>query len=260
MRQSLGVEVMKLLADVGELGWSIYIDRDVEVITYPERYCLYKKPVALPVDFPFNKELQDGFGFNGVEHSDIIKYFKSKGIEIDSSQSLNSSKKQLVGVKVKPYEVTTTYEPNIIVFPRCRTYKGFSDRNLSEAFYRELLQSLCVKFNKNKIISIGSTKGAYNINLSNSNYNNLIGKTSIQEMIDIISSARVCIGGASAPPKFSLLQGTPTYVIGHEKHRVTVEENWSNTKVGFCEIPKYGYAHVDSNVITAIMRFVDGCK
>lgn len=249
---------MKVLADVGELGWSIYLKgRDIPVMTYPERFCLHKNPVALPVDFPFNKALQNGFGFKDVKHSDIIKYFHGNGIEIDSSQKLDCDKDQIKDLNIKPYEVVNRHDLDIIVFPRCRVDEGFSKRNLPEAFYRELLQKLCVEFNENKIISIGSTKGSYNINLSNSNYTNLVGNTSIQDMIDYVSSAKVCIGGASAPPKYSLLQGTPTYVIGHEKYRVTVEENWSNTKVGFCEIPKYGYAHIDTNCINGIMRFID---
>jgi hypothetical protein len=78
-----------------------------------------------------------------------------------------------------------------------------------------------------------------------------------QELIDVCTNARVVIGAQSAPPKLALLQGTRTYMVGHEKERHTVTENWMGSEVGFYEVGKGKYHELDiEDCVNKTMEFI----
>lgn len=83
---------------------------------------------------------------------------------------------------------------------------------------------------------------------------------SIQDLIDRCQVADVAIGSQSAPPKITLLQGVPTFIIGNERVRHVDLENWMKTKVGFYGVTKETYLNFDfSKCINEIKLFVRSC-
>jgi hypothetical protein len=106
--------------------------------------------------------------------------------------------------------------------------------------------------------TIGTKDGAYNIEIERTNYINWIGRSaSLQDLIDRCQSAVAAVGSQSAPPKISLLQGVPTFIIGHQEKRHARTENWMNTKVGFYEIGKRRYSTFNSRTCARkIVKFV----
>ena len=64
----------------------------------------------------------------------------------------------------------------------------------------------------------------------------------------------------SAPMKLALLQGVPSFMIGHEQERHVKQENWAATKAGFYSISKADYNTADvTDCIDEIVNFIRGC-
>lgn len=284
---------MLFFADIGELGWSLYLSAHVRwlaknhkaviVATSEARMCLYEKAatyiVPLPIDFgkKYKHFSQDGFGLYGVSCGELRQYFE-QNIPADyiipsyfDFRCRRISTKQMI---YAPYTSSPTagQQSRILVFPRVRhTFYPRTDlkikhpnhhgkRNLPCSFYKDLIAQLCTEFPGNEITCVGTVSGAYNIIDTGrfANYSNLVGMTgSLQDLIDMCVSARAAIGGASAPPKISMLQGVPTVVIGHEEKRVVEEENWMKTRCMFWPIQLSEYNEFRSNkCIKKIVEFI----
>ena len=123
----------------------------------------------------------------------------------------------------------------------------WTNRNLPIGFYSYLIKRLCDEFPELIVRTIGTKEGAYDIRIKRkSNYINWVGKGGdLQDLIDWCQSAVVAVGSQSSPPKISLLQGVPTFIIGHQKARHIQKDNPMNTKIGFYEINKKEYAKID---------------
>ena len=269
--------------DVGELGWSLYLsahirwrkkitDSKVVVITLPDRKCLYvglaDNIIKVPKEFgeKFNLDKQDSNGIRKVSQNEIKSYFASyvpdgyRFAEPREYPTKITSESRIFA----PYDYKTLPENSkeILVFPRCR--KGLWERgNLPIEFYSYLIKRLCDEFPELIVRSIGTKEGAYNIKLKRkSNYINWVGKGgNLQDFIDKCQSAIAAVGSQSAPPKLSLLQGVPTFMIGHQKHRHVEKENWMNTKVGFYGVNKNEYANIDVKKCTKeIVDFIRRVK
>jgi hypothetical protein len=262
-----------VFVDVGELGWSLYLsghiqwlkkyysDEHIIVFTACHRKVLFEgadETRDIPAEFYSkysacpqmcfgllenirklvgNRELRIFFRQYFPEDYRIPNYFDFKNSWITKNKVL-----------FQPYRVKNKYPfKNILVFPRCRLSQPHHKRNLPQEFYEKLILALCSEFPRHMVISVGSLNGAYTINLGNPNYKNCVGEnTSVQDVIDFCPMSLGAVGGASSLPKISLLQGVPTYVIGHEKERVVRTENWRGIKVSFWEIPHEGYATFNS--------------
>ena len=267
------------IIDIGELGWSLYQSghalwlkrqgHSVIAFTYKDRMALYKnrvdevKPVPQSFITQFGAYSQDGAGLRGIKGYSIWSLFKAllpAGYQID--YGLDCDWELPKRAIYEPYEVDDEFftKPRILVFPRCRKEEGFDFRNLSEEFYLKLCKSLCEIHPDKFITAIGSIKGAYGLkNIQASNFDNWIGATQdLQALINVCSSSIASIGGTSAPPKIALLQGVPTFIIGHEKQRFTIDENWSKTRVGFYEIEKENYQNFNiDDCINKIKEFIN---
>jgi len=256
-------------ADIGELGWALYLSAHIRwlkqqgkeaiVMTSPHRECLYPKIIDLPKEFydKYGNFPTDGFTRRGVPGPELRDFFK-KYITIPDYFTFSwQVRDEYLKDKMifRPYLTTKKYShKRIIVFSRYRKEHPFSLRNLPESFYKKLISKLCEAMPDTEVYSIGSLKGAYNINLKYPNYINLIGKTTIQDMIDLTTGAVGTVGSQSAPVKISLLQGIPAYIIGHEKKRHIVDENWMGTKVNFWElgIDEYNTFNSDNCIKQAV--------
>ncbi len=284
---------MLYFADIGELGWSLYLSahvrwlakhgKDVVVATSPARQCLYQDLAAVVPLLPsFGKKYgqysQDGFGLYGVSCLELKQYFQSiipRDYNIPRYFDFRCRRLSDDQLLYASYTSSSTSDKQsrILVFPRCRkTFYPKEDlkykhpnhhekRNLPCLFYKLLVVRLCTEFPDDTITCVGTSSGAYNIdNVNISNYSNLVGRTkSLQELVDMCVYARAAIGGTSAPPKISMLQGVPTAIIGHEENRFVVEENWMKTRCMFwpIELSQYG-EFKDDTCIDEIVEFVRG--
>lgn len=273
-----------VFVDIGELGWSIYLSAHIRwlrkqkskdkitILTFPDRACLYdglsddfiKVPGKFYKKYDINR--QDGPGLRKVHWDELKAFFAScvpKGYKImvpgDYPRHINSDNRIFAPYKYscKPKEE----KDEVLIFPRCRP-SLWGQRNLPSSFYKRLIKRLCDKYPELTIRTMGTKNGAYNMGIRRENYINWIGKSeTLQDLIDKCQDARCAIGGTSAPPKISLLQGVPTFIIGHEKARFMVRENWMGTKVDFYQIDKRAYKMFDDPAcVDAIIRFVRKCK
>ncbi len=273
----------QVFLDVGELGWSLYLSAhmrwlkhtnqtipSVMVLPGREVFCsgLVDKIFYVPDDFAtvFDLEQQDRFSFLGVDQQ-LRDYFNPrlpKGYEVSKRQPLDcpSWKTVFLGQMVfRPYakypNISGHFPPEIHVFPRRREAKHFNKRNLSLFFYVALINRLCDEFLDCTIKSFGTKDGACDIGVNKVNYLNLLGKTTIESLIFRSQFAIGAVGSQSFPLKLSLLQGVPAFIIGHERQRHTVNENWMKTRAGFYEIDKDGYNNFHSeDCIDKIVEFL----
>lgn len=274
--------------DVGELGWSLYLsahirmlksksDLRVAVITLPDRKCLYanladdilEAPKAFYEKYDLSK--QDSFKIRKVGWDELESFFSPSlpdgyhfAEHTEYPNIITSDKRIFAPYKYSklPEGVKGGYlRTEIMVFPRYRPGLWIL-RNLPEVFYVDLIKQLCDEFPKLTVRTIGTKNGAYDMKIDKPNYINWIGKASdLQDMIDRCQVTVAAVGSQSAPPKISLIQGIPTFIIGHQRERHIQGDNWMNTKVDFYQIDKRAYRTFnDPACIEAIIRFVRGCK
>lgn len=269
----------RMYVDIGELGWSLYLSAHmrwlkentgdyIAVMTFSDRKCLYEKTVdsvyEVPNDFhgQFNRELAAYFGLRGITEKELRDYF--------TAYNPNGHKLEGPFGRWKGFRGKTTFKPyayskrlngktEILIFPRYRKEGKFNHRNLPEEFYVALINTLCDKFPKLNIRTVGLIPGSYSINIIRENYINGVNEYSnLQDLIDFCQTAACAVGGTSAPPKIALLQGVPTFIVGHERTRFTTVENWAKTKIGFYSVEKKGYAKLDfKGCITEIISFIE---
>jgi len=279
--------VKEVFLDVGELGWSFYLsahmrwlkktkDCTLVVMTLPGRECLYedivdeilKVPDEFLVDFDLNQ--QNRFvlcNANGVKLRGYLDSRLPKDYFVSISQPFDCHlyyKTYVDEMQFEPYAAKTeiSCSGDIFVFPRCRKYKEFRFRNLSKTFYIELINKLCDEFKNHTIRTMGTANGAYDIiEVERDNYINFVGATSsLQFLIDAYQKASCAVGSQSAPMKLALLQGVPSFMIGHEQERHVKQENWAATKAGFYSISKADYNTADvTDCIDEIVNFIRGC-
>jgi len=266
--------------DIGELGWSLYLSAHVrwvyeqgcrpEVFAPVDRCPLYMDCVECVTYVPrpfyeqFGQYSQNGFGLYGVGHQRLLDWFRphfSREHVWNGYQQFGCHWLDREEMIFRPYGYRHEYPGRrILVFPRQRsTYypsdshakkhpKHLEKRNLPAAYYQRLVERLCVQHPDHIVTVVGKTGGVCEVRAP------AVGRFeswvkpdgSIQELIDLCQYASCAIGGTSAPPKITMLQGVPTAVIGHEKQRFSVDENWLDTLMWFYEVPEAGdYSQLD---------------
>lgn len=264
--------------DAGELGWSLYLsahirwlkkatDSMVGVISYPDRKCLYIDLADEIIDIPktfcekYDLNKQDSYKIRKIGWSELEAFFQPyvpKGYRYAEYKEYPN---KIISDRriIEPYKYSKPPEngKEILIFPRCRPLLWVL-RNLPEVFYLNLIKKLCDEFPELTIRTIGTKHGAYDIKIDKVNYVNWVGKDeTIQDLINRCQSAVAAVGSQSAPPKISLLQKVPTFMIGHERKRHVDNENWMNTRIDFYVIDKRAYRTFnDPTCIDAIIRFV----
>jgi hypothetical protein len=128
----------------------------------------------------------------------------------------------------------------ILAFPRKRKGK-FAGRNLPQGLWTALVRTLCDRFPDLVTVALGSSGGAIRgLDPGRENYRDLVGyddSITLDLMVALCNTGRAAaaVGNQSGTVKITLLCGTPTFIVGHERERHTVDENWSGTRVGFHE-------------------------
>ena len=270
--------------DIGELGWSMYVnahirwlkrqgDASVAVVTYPDRRCLFEGLADIVIDAPaqfyrlFDIRKQNCLGLQKIS-PDILKRFfipyLPAGYGIPEDFIIGCRCRFGDRLAFEPYKYSEKLEgrKEVLIFPRRRLGGWYSYRNLPESFYAQLILKLCDEFPNLNIRTIGTTMGAYDINVNKSNYINHTGKAgSLQDMIDRCQTAVATVGSQSGPPKIALLQGVPTYMIGNQRQRHMEGENWMGTSVGFYSVSDNNYGGIDvAACIGEIVAFIKSSK
>lgn len=136
-------------------------------------------------------------------------------------------------------------KPIICVFPRARTRSA--QRNVPEFIWRDLIDKL-VK--NNFIVVLGGTpKGAGLADYANENVINLIGyeeEDKTFKIIQYLNSAICSISSQSGSTHLSLNCDCPSYIIGHEDKRHTVDENRLDTPTSFRYVTDYRAIDADT--------------
>ena len=146
--------------------------------------------------------------------------------------------------------------PIIVVMPRKRVRAP--NRNVPEFIWYELVEKLKETF---LVIIAGSPSGACLQNYESENVVNIINvKDNIELTLKYLKSAVCSVSSQSGGTHISLLAVCPTYIIGHEKDRHTVELNRFNTPTSFRHVLDYRAIDADTIVldlqqfITALMH------
>lgn len=260
---------MKVMyVDIGELSWGLYLsahlrwlkentDYSLAICTLPDRKCLYKDSADLILDVPHDfyeefREEQNCFGIGFPLRGGLREYFQKmipSGYVIPENFNLNGKRGFLLNkVIYKPYKYNKKLEgkKKVLLFPRYRNCQGINRANLPRSFYIELIKTLCDEFPDYEIKTRGLSYGSYiiwNDEIKKNNYLNGVRENAdLQDMIDECQLAIAAVGGISSLPRLSLLQKVPTFIIGHQKRRLTEDDNWLKTKVGFYEIGKNSFS------------------
>lgn len=268
--------------DIGELGYSLYLsahlrwlkentNHSLAIITSSDRKCLYKNLADLILDVPddFYERFigkQNCFGIGSPLLKGLREYFQKmlpSGYMIPEGFNFGGNRGFLLNkIIYKPYTYNKKLEgkKKILIFPRYRNYPPFSRRNLPELFYVKLIEALCNEFHDYEIETIGLTSGSYDIEVDKDNYKNGVKESAdLQDMINECQLAVVAIGGISSLPRFSLLQKVPTFIIGHQKRRLTEDDNWMKTKVGFYKVAEGSFAKFNfEECINKSVLFIKG--
>jgi len=274
----------EVFLDVGELGWSFYLSAHMRwlkenncpvpaVMVLSGREALYENIASTILKVPdefykdFFERPQDCFTLYGMSGMKLRNYFNLQLPEnyvVSKSQPLDCHGYNQIYVGKMlftsySYETKLRGKREILVFPRARMASPFRQRNLPKAFYITLINRLCEEFKHLIIRTIGTKTGAYDITeIQKSNYINFVGKTpTIQAIIDRCQIAICSIGGTSSLPKLAMLQGVPSFIIGHEPERFRIQENWRNTKMEFFFVSKGQYSNFDfGNCIAKIISLI----
>ena len=269
--------------DIGELGWSLCLSAHTRwlkrqgqpvalTMTFSDRMCLYEgladEVRAVPVNFnqKFGHGVASGFGLEQITAGEMRAYFNealAPQYFVSAKMSFRCVKPIFSGQVIfapYPYKANHSDRNEILIFPR---YRNSVKRNIPKLFYINLINLICDEFPDCFVRAIGTANGAYDIyEISKNNYINWVGKSeSIQNLIDSCQSAIVAVGSQSAPPKISLLQGVPTFIMGHERKRHITNDNWMMTKVAFYEMRGDSYDNFDSaDCMDKIIDFIKECK
>lgn len=234
----------QVIADVGELGWSLELaahgrwlsqnGNNVKVVTYPERMELheYANEIQIVMDRGGVKDGTrcEGFDYQryGVNHPVGSKKFWDKEI-------------------FQKYQAGKKRPEAVLLFPRNRD-GVYAKRNVPKEFYERI--------SKYKTCAIGRLPDA--LRIKSASYHHVRFNTCVQDVIDWCESAVCAVGSQSVLPKLSLLQGVPTFIIGHQKIRHTKKDNWMNTKVGWYQAPD-DYRNINvKDAVKKCCEWIDG--
>jgi len=257
-----------IVVDCGELGWSLYLVGHLRfmlqyynikfaVMCYPDRKCLYKNIADEIYDIPdefykkFDTSEQECFGIEAssdpTSRDKLMAFFIDvipQDCYIPPGFAFTCKSFGLLYAH-EPFKYTVElpdHPKEILVFPRARGGR-FVPRDIPREFYVQLINRLCEEFDTKIVRTVGTLSGAYKIKQEDINkalyLDGVKEKPNLQELINFCQVAVAAVGSQSAPGKISLLQGVPTFMIGHEKERHTKTENWKGTKYGFYETHNY---------------------
>lgn len=284
-----------IVVSIGELGWDLYLVSHLRflreyygftmaVMTYEDRQCLYKNVADEIFDIPtsfyreFDISEQECFGIKASSDSGSALQLKTFFTDIAASLDPPHYIPKGFEFTCRHFGFAYKHEPfpyskelpgqlrntkkEILVFPRWRSGR-FTPRNLPLKFYADLIYELCKKFPQYIVRTVGLESGSYKLDkiIAKNYICSVKKKADLQDLIDHCQLTIAAVGSQSALPKITLLQGIPTFMIGHEVGRHTELENWMKTKCGFYEIRPDEYQTLNTqDCIEKIIYFIKGLE
>ena len=281
-----------LVYDVGELGWSLPLaahvnflskttDRNITVCTTKDKFVLYYplgiKIIELPKKIAsyisgLDKDGTHLFDLNDnkrITNDVLCDVFKKQFPDFEIYDKHGEFFGERIFFKPVPTRKINKFinryckSNSIIVFLRNRVNK-FAQRNLGKEFYVNLINNLCKIYSNYDIITIGRNSETIDIE-DCVKYDNYIDISVLKDdikidlLIAMLNSGKVraTIGPQSSLPKISLLCGIPSFMIGHERVRHTIFDNWFNTKSGFFNAwpSENGYQFNHLDCVEAALKF-----
>jgi hypothetical protein len=165
-------------------------------------------------------------------------YNKDKAIEIWPPRGYSTwiDHQPHVFVKYRSIDFEPHF-PIVTVFPRCRSRA--SNRNVPAYIWEELVNELKSHF---FVVLGGTPSGSALADYEDSNVLNLIRYNEpdkMEKLIHYLTYSAFSISSQSGPTHLSLLCGTPSYIIGHEKIRHSVIDNRFKAPVSFRTVGDY---------------------
>ena len=138
---------------------------------------------------------------------------------------------------------------NIVVLSG-RARRRAPERNVPESVWNLLVDYLVD--NHFTVVIAGTPHSSALVHKVGRNIINLIPHTDVHgldKLIAVMRRAKFSITSQSGPTHISLHCETPSYIIGHERHRHSVTENYLNTPVMFRTVPHEIYSMVTADQI-----------
>jgi len=194
-------------------------------------------------------------------YSNLIKYLRGfynpkKAIEIFPTRGPNPfwNNAPQIFFKYTTKDRIKSNKPMIVVMPRHRARAA--NRNVPEFVWYNLVKILEQTFT---VVLAGTPNGACLSNYESDNVINLInynGEDKVKKTIEYLRSSICSVSSQSGGTHISLLTDTPSYIIGHEKERHTVNLNRFNTPTSFRFV--FDYRAIDADTIISDLRiFID---
>lgn len=277
---------------ISELGWFLqwtqgvwrfikhtkFKDLPFVVFMNPHLHAFVNDFVKYTIDFPkefYNLGLE-GDCFEAVVpgsppgsltppevYADIISYIRTyynpeKAIEIFPPRGCNQFAQHFRQIFCRyTANKVNLDKPIITVLPRKRARAP--QRNVPEFIWYQVINELSKQF----VVVLGGTpNGAACVDMEGENIINLIrynehDKT--ERLIEYLCSSVCSLSSQSGGTHISLLCDCPSYIIGHEKYRHSVELNRFNTPTAFRELLDYRAIDVNT-ILNDVFTFLDRLK
>jgi len=123
------------------------------------------------------------------------------------------------------------------------------ERNVPEYVWNDVVDRLS---EKNTVVLAGTKDSSALAEKRGRNIINLMhreGTDGLDVLIGVLQKSFMSLTSQSGPTLISLLTGCPSYVLGHEKWRHSIAENWMQTPCMFREVPNNIYGGVTSEMV-----------
>ena len=191
----------------------------------------------------------------------LLEYFRNfynrdKAVEVWTPRGCNDiiNKMQQVFCGYTTDQKIESDRPIIVVMPRARVRAAV--RNVPEFVWAELVEKLRQTF---LVVLCGTPSGACLQNYEAKNVVNLISYEEgdkVSKTIQYLNSAICSVGSQSGGTHISLLSKCPSYIIGHEKARHTVELNRFNIPTSFRYVIDYRAIGADT-IVSDLQQFIN---
>ncbi len=197
-------------------------------------------------------------------YAELLQYFKQFYDEKDTKEVrtprgcnifLQFRRKQMWKT-LEPSEDAAAYmnsliPPNVqeVVVVSARGRERAKHRNIPEHVWEDVVDMLSNRF---LVVITGTPHSSFLTKKVGRNIINLIhrpGKDGLDVLMAALHRSMFSVTSQSGPTHISLQTNTPSYIMGHEKQRHSIGENWLKTMCLFREVPHEMYNALDAETI-----------
>lgn len=175
-------------------------------------------------------------------------FYRQKIVKLKASDEATQKRDALVGKN-----------PYVFISARGRSRASF--RNWPEEHWESLCSSILAAYPELYLVIAGAPSGSFLKRLNGPRIINTVftpKEESIDLSIAFLENAQCSITSQSGSTHISLQTGCPSLIIGHERQRHAVDENYLQTPVMFLETKNYNVS--PSLVLTSFGQFYEEMK